>query len=203
LKNNFYIPSFNSTLSKLINLEKNKSSDIIQNFYNSIYCHLFIKDNKDNLFPQAVELLYDPQKFKDIKRSGRIDSNCIIPLLFGYHYYLNILASTTRDGIYYQMYTSNSIRYISENIFPGKDTKYNLLYSNIKNHFKNKPDDGCYVCLSRGWYYHIISTGFPESNELNKICPKCGSNIGLSKIDNYFRIFKEEKENEELRKIKK
>ena len=75
----------------------------------------------------------------------------------------------TRDGIYYLIYKGNNVRYISENLFPGNDTKYNLVNSGVKNHFKNKPDEGCYVCLSRDWYYHIISNGFPESNELNKI----------------------------------
>ena len=63
---NFCVSSFNYTLSNLIYLEKNKSSDIIQKSYSNICCPLFIKDNKDNSFPQMVELLYNPHKFKGI-----------------------------------------------------------------------------------------------------------------------------------------
>ena len=195
---NFYISSFNYTLSNLPNLDKNNFSDKLQKFYDNICSKLF---NEVEL-KAAVEILYNPRIFKEHKRSGKIDSDSINPLLFGYRYCLNILYSKTRDGLYYQLYIRNNVNYISENFFPGNDTKYNSVYSNIKNHFKSKQDEGCYVCLCRDWYYYSVSTGFPERNELNKKCPKCGKNIGLFKRDNYFRIFKDENEKEKLRKLK-
>jgi len=195
---NFYISSFNYTLSNLPNLDKNNFSDKLQKFYDNICSKLF---NKDEL-KSAVEILYNPRIFKEHKRSGKIDSDSINPLLFGYRYCLNILYSKMRDGLYYQLYIGNNVNYISENFFPGNDTKYNSVYSNIKNHFKSKQDEGCYVCLCRDWYYYSVSTGFPERNELNKKCPKCGKNIGLFKRDNYFRIFKDENEKEKLRELK-
>ena len=197
---NFYISSFNFTLSNLPNLEKNKSSDRIKKFYDNVCCQLF---RNDNILSKAVEILYNPQKFKDHKRSGKIDSNSIIPLLFGYRYCLNFLDSKTNNGLYYQIYIGNNSSYISENFFPGNDTKYNSVYSNIKNHFKNKPNEGCYVCLCRDWYYYSISKGFPEKNELNEKCPKCQEKIGLFKRDKYLRIFKDENEIEILKKFKK
>lgn len=63
----------------------------------------------------AVEILYNPRIFKEHKRSGKIDSDSINPLLFGYRYCLNILYSKTRDGLYYQLYIRNNVNYISEN----------------------------------------------------------------------------------------
>ena len=193
---NFFIASFNSTLSNLYNLGNKDLSDNNQKFYNNICASLFNGD----IILKGIELLYSPQKFKEIQRLYRNISNCITPLLFGYRYCLNILASKTTNGIYYLMYTNRNLRnYLDENYFPGNDTKFNLVYSNIENHFKNKPDEGCYVCLCRDWYYNSVSSGFPDMKELNKICPKCKENIGLCKRENYYRIFKDETEIKNLR----
>ena len=112
--------------------------------------------------------------------------------------------------------------------YPGNDTKPNNIYSSIVEHFKKKPNEGCYVCLCKeGGYYHSVKSGFPGTNELDKKCPKCHKNIGTKKMsfflglfnkwlndkdfsivkrENYYRIFESEEEiknierNEELKK---
>ena len=94
--------------------------------------------------------------------------------------------------------------------YPGNDTKDNLIYSDIVNHFKTKPEEGCYVCLCEGCYYHSVPSGFPGKAELGKVCPKCDKNIGsegkffgfdnrIVKRDGYYRIFKNDEEIEELK----
>lgn len=133
----------------------------------------------------------------------------IKPILFGFRYCLNDLFFNNKRGIYYPIYANNNIDYLKTQYYPGNDTKLNLVYSNIINHFKNKLNEGCYVCICKKWYYHSVPSGFPGNGELNKLCPKCNGSIGsrrrgveisIIKRDNYMRIFKDENELEETKK---
>ena len=198
---NLYISSYNSTL---INLQ-NAKTYINKNFYEHICQPLF---KEDKILIKAIELFYYPKKFNDIKKKYNINSSNIKPLLFGYRYCLNELFYKNTEGIYYPLYNSNNLIYLTEKYYPGNDTKPNIIYYDILNHFKTKPEEGCYVCLSNNWCYHCISSGFQEENELNLICPNClksissnkeGKNKNIVKIDNYYRIFKDDKEIEEIK----
>ena len=89
---------------------------------------------------------------------------------------------------------------MKEKLYPGNDTKPNKIYYNIINHFKSKPEEGCYICLCEKRYYHSLPSGFPGNEQLNKKCPKCLK--PFVKRENYFRIFKDDKEIEEIKKDK-
>ena len=73
-----------------------------------------------------------------------------------------------------------------------------IYFQKYKKHFNEKPNDGCYVCLCKKGYYHCVPSGFPGLQERNMHCPNCDKEIG----DNYFRIFKDEKEIELVKKDK-
>lgn len=118
--------------------------DINKNFYSNICEPLF---KEDQLLLKAIQLFYDPNKYKEIKKSFQINSNNIKSLLFGYLYCLNELSSKNTRGIYYPLYNSNNINYLKDYFYPGNDTKPNKVYSSIINHFKIKPNESCYVCL--------------------------------------------------------
>ena len=109
--------------------------------------------------------------------------------------------------IYASLYDRNKISYLIEKCYPGSnpedEPKYQLL-NQIINHFKEKPNDGCYVCLCEKGYYHSVLTGFPGDNEKDMPCPNCKQPIGAiyeegefgkeCKIINrkgYMRIFKD------------
>ncbi len=101
---------------------------------------------------------------------------------------------------------------MTEYFYPGNDNKPNNVYSSIINHFKNNPNEGCYVCLcNKGGFYHSVKSGFPGSSDLNMICPKCEKNIGtikkfmkseqvIVKREGYYRIVKDEEEIKEINK---
>jgi hypothetical protein len=136
---NFYAVSYNLTLT---NLQMDKSGNN-KDFYKNICEPLFNKGNK--LLFKVIQLFHDPTTSKRIKEDFKINSTNIKPLLFGYRFCLNEISS--KKGIYYPLYDSNNIKYLESKLYPGNDTKPNELYSNIINHFKNKPNEGCYVCL--------------------------------------------------------
>jgi len=125
---NFYIASFNSILSNSLI----QSSEINKNFYNKVCKELF----KGKTL-KAIELFYDPQKFKDFKKNNHINSNNIKPLLFSYRYCLNELFN--EKGIYYPLYDKQNLSFLKEKFYPGNDTKFNSVYFDIINHFKTKP----------------------------------------------------------------
>ena len=202
---NFYISSYNSTLAYL----QVNDSNIKENYYNNICQQLF---NEKELLLKAIQLFYQPEKYKEIKRIYKINSNNIKPLIFGYRYCLNELSYENKNGIYYSLYNTDKLNYLNEKYYPGNDTKFNLVYSQIINHFVIKPEEGCYVCTCSNMYYHSLPSGFPGIGELNMKCPKCKGEIGSHKDrnvlkaikrDNYYRIFKDEKEIKELIKDKK
>jgi len=203
---NFYIISYNLILSDL-QMDNSFGND---QFYENICKPLF---KEDNLLFKAIQLFYDPAKYKENKNNFKINSNNIKPLLVGYRYSLNELSSQNRKGIYYSLYTSDYATCLGGCYYPGNDTKPNNIYPSIINHFKTRPNEGCYVCLcSKGGYYHSVKSGFPGSTDLNMTCPKCSKNIGATKAGNnkskhsivkrndYYRIFKDEKEIKEIKK---
>ena len=173
---NFYIISYNLILSNL----QNEISDFKTKFFKNICEPLF---KEDNLLFKAIEIFYNPTKYKEIKRNFKINSNNIKPILFGYRYCLNALSLKNINGIYYPLYDNNYLSYLKEQFYPGNDTKPNNIYSNIINHFKTKPNEGCYVCLCQNdGYYHCVKSGFPSYKELNMVCPKCLKQIGSYEI---------------------
>jgi len=205
---NFYIISYNLILS---NLQAEKS-DFNNDFFKNICQPLF---KEDKLLFKAIELFFNPTKYKEIKRSFKINSNNIKAILFGYRYCLNTLSLKKTKGIYYPLYDSNYQSYLKEQFYPGNDTKPNNVYSSIINHFKTKPNEGCYACLcQKGGHYHCVKSGFPGYKESNMKCPKCSKNIGMEekgmfssqktivKREGYYRIFKSNAEIEELKKDK-
>ena len=201
---NFYVASYNSTLSKLL-FEK---QEIDENFYTKICKSVFDKD-----LLKAINLFYEPEKYYKIQNEFSIDSNNIKPLLFGYRFCLNELFYQNNQDIYYPLYTNNYNKYMKERFYPGNDSRINLVYSDIIKHFENKSNEGCYVKKKKKWYYHSIPSGFPGENELDMKCPECSQDIGsYKKVDgnitivknqNYFRIFKDNDEIEEMKNSSK
>ena len=208
---NLYISSFNSILVNI----NNQMTFICKNFYNNLLLPLFKEEKeKYKLLLKAMKLFYSPEAYSKIKKEYTFNSNNAIPLLFGYRYCLNELFYQNIKGIYYPLYNDNNNeinKILSEKYYPGNDTKINLAYYDILNHFKLKSEEGCYVCLCEELYYHCIFEGFPGKNELNMVCPKCLEKIGtyleeknikIIKKDNYFRIFNDINEIEEIKKDK-
>ena len=211
---NFYVVTYNLILSHLQmeNLVSNQEK-YSQDFYNNICVPLF-KPGEKLLF-KAIQLFYDPEKYNDIKNSFKINRNNIKALLFGYRFCLNEILSKNTKGIYYPLYDIANLNYLKEKYYPGNDTKLNKVYYNIIKHFKTKPDEGCYVCLCKYWYYHCVPSGFPGAEQLNKKCLRCKQPMGtyeeggylskaikIVKRDNYFRIFKDKKEIEKIKEDK-
>ena len=204
---NFYVISYNLVLSNL-QMDNSKGND---NFYNNI-CEPLFKNKK--LLEEAIQFFYNPSKYKEIKEHYKIDSKNIKPILFGYRYLLNEICSKNTKGIYYPLYDGTKLNYLREKFYPGNETKYISTYSDVINHFKSKPEEGCYVCLCDKSYYHSIPSGFPGIGQLDMICPGCKKNIGSIKKgndiisvkrENYYRILKDENEIEEIKnnRIKK
>ena len=192
---NFYVVTYNAILSNL-QIEKSTGNN---EFYKNVCEPLF---NSDKLLLQAIDLFYKPPKFKEIKTTYKINSNNINPILFGYRYCLNEIFSNKTNSIYYPLY-KNNVRNLSDKLYPGNNTKFILAYSDIIKHFKEKPEEGCYVCLCENLYYHSVPSGFPGNGQLNMICPGCKKNIGsrkkgedieIVKRENYYRIFKDDDE---------
>jgi hypothetical protein len=206
---NFYVISYNLIFSNYQMENQDLDSNI--NFFNNICKPLF---NENKLLFKAIELFYNPEKYKTIKGNFKINSNNIKAILFGYRYCLNELFSEKKRGIYYPLYTDNSSKYLTEQFYPGNDSKPNHLYCKIINHFKNKPNEGCYVCLCKTGFYHSVKSGFPGDKEFDKHCPRCNKNIGTAKKSwipfskekiivkrkDYYRIFKTKKEIEDIKK---
>ena len=80
---------------------------------------------------------------------------------------------------------------MKEKLYPGNDAEYNKKFYKIINHFESKPKESCYICLCKNWFY----LGFPRLEEIDMKCPKCGKK-------EFIRIFKDDKQIEELKKYK-
>ena len=191
--------SYNSIL---LNFQLQKS-EINEKFYNNICRTLF---KRKELLMKAIDLFYEPKKHENIKNSYDIKSNNNISFLFAYRFCLNVIYNKNERGIYYPLYESDKIDYLKTKFYPGNDAKANLVYSEILNHFKTKPEEGYYVCLCRDWHYHSVPSGFPTEGVINVACPKCKKNIGtvknnkIVKREGYYRILKDEKEIDLLKK---
>ena len=180
---NFYMSSYNSILVNLLS----NNTEINENFYRNVCIPLF--KEKGNI-KNSIELFYNPRKFSEIKKKYNINLTNMKPFLYGYRYCLNELSAENQKGIYYSLYDNNKIEYLNKKLYPGNDTKLNLVYIDIINHFKNKPEEGCFVCLCDNLFYHSVPSGFPGENELNMTCPKCQNNIGAIKKDGKIKTVK-------------
>ena len=171
---NFYIVSYNSTLSYL----RIQNNEINDNFFTNICQPLF---TGKNLLLKALELFYKNRKYSEIKNKYKINSQNINPFLFGYRYCLNELSRGKTKSIYYPLYDSKNIKYLKEKMYPGNDMKINKVLNDVINHFKTRPNEPWYVCLCEKGYYHCIPSGFPGISENKMFCPQCNSNIGCEK----------------------
>lgn len=107
----------------------------------------------------------------------------------GYRFFLNEISSAKKRSTYYPLY-NNNINYLKEKVYPGNDTKYNEVYSKIINHFRFKPDKGCFVYLCNNGCYRSVPLGFPGIEELNMKYSKCSASIGLEKRNNDIKTVK-------------
>ena len=115
---NFYIDSYNYTLSNLFF----KNQDINPKFYKQICEPLFGNEAK---LLNAIKLFYEIRKFNSIKNDLKINSNNIKPLIFGYRFCLNELFFKKMDGIYYPLYTQDYNKYMKEKFYPVNNSKIN------------------------------------------------------------------------------
>ena len=180
---NFYMASYNSILVNLLS----KNTDFIKKFYENICKPLF--NGKGNI-NKLVEIIYNPNKFSDIRKEYNINLNNMKPILYGYRYCLNELSMQKDKGIYISLYDTNKIDNLGKKYYPGNDTKLNKIYFDVIDHFKSKPEEGCFVCLCDKLFYHSVPSGFPGENELNMTCPRCQKNIGAIKKDGKIKTVK-------------
>ena len=226
---NFYMAAYKLILLKLKNEDFINDNSYI-NFYPNVCVPLYEKDDNDgNKLITLMKFFFDKNKFSEIKKEYLINSEDIEALLFGYRYCLNEVKDKEEDNIYSYLYNKNNLSFFDQKFYPGNDNNwkdpYYQLYNKIVNHFKEKPDEGCYVCLCDKGYYHSITAGFPGFSEVNMRCINCGNDIGaeefyreekdennenkiinikdyrVAKNDNYFRIFKDKEQIKELKKI--
>ena len=230
----FYMAAYNLILSKL--KQKDFETDNIYiNFYHNVCEPLFKKDDDgedSNKLLLLIQFLFEKEKYLEIKKAYKINPEDIEVLFYGYRYCLNEISeeyNDKEDYIYTSLYDLYKLDYLDKNFYPGSDTKeeepYYELYNKIENHFKEKPNQGCYVCLCNKGYYHSVPSGFPSYSETNIKCPNCGKDIGakekyleekdekedkikLHKIyetikrDKYFRILKDKNEIDKLERYK-
>ena len=188
-------------------------------------------DQGDKLFP-LMKFLFKKKTYQKIKKEYSINSEDIEALLYGYRYCLNEVKDKEGDFIYSYLYNKNNLSDFHNKFYPGNDNNkedsYYELYYKILDHFKKRPKEGCYVCLCDKGYYHSVPSGFPGFLETNMRCEKCHNEIGSkefykyetvkqndeTKVINikvyetvqnnahYYRIFKDEKEIEHLKRMK-
>ena len=181
---------------------------------------------------KLLQFLFKKDQYLDIKKAYEINSEDIHILLYGYRYCLNEISEkyeNKKDYIYTSLYDQLNSNYLDQKFYPGSDTKqeepYYELYNKVENHFKENPNQGCYVCLCPKGYYHSVSSGFPGFSEIELHCPNCLKEIGAKEIyeeiksikddkiklhkvyetinrENYFRIFKDKKEIDKLKRNK-
>ena len=180
----------------LVKLKKKdfENDDIYKNFYNNVWEPLFKneeegEDDENYKLLTMIKLLFESEKYKEIKEEYEIAPKDIEVLLYGYRYCLNEIANeyknNDKDYIYINLYDQYKLDYLDEKFYPGSDTKeepYYELYNQIENHFREKPNQGCYICLCEKGYYHSVPSGFPGYHEINLKCPKCGKDIGAKEI---------------------
>ena len=129
-----------------------------------------------------MKYIFDKETYQEIKKEYSINSEDIDALLYGYRYCLNEVKDKEEEYIYSYLYNRNNVNDFDQKFYPGNDTNkeepYYELYNKIENHFKEKPEEGCFVCLCDKGYYHSVPSGFPDYKEIDLNCPKCGYEIG-------------------------
>ena len=184
-------------------------SDEYENYYKNI-CKPFFEDEPK--LSILMEFFFNQKKYEELQKYG-FDNTNIESLFYGARYAFNCLSDIKEDDddkIYATLYDKNKISYLTEKCYPGCNPKYEPryeLYNKIINHFKLKPNDGCYVCLCEKGFYQSIPSGFPGDYEKDMKCPNCGKPIGSEYIEeergrickiinrkDYIRIFKDEDE---------
>jgi len=201
----FYMAASNLILSKL-KQKAFETDDIYINFYNNI-CEPLYKNEKEkqdsNKLLTLIQFLFEKEKYLKIKKEYEINPEDIEILLYGYRYCLNEISEeyNNRCYIYISLFDKNQLNYLDKYFYPGGDPKkeepYYELYNKIENHFKDNPNQGCYVCLCDKGFYHSVLSGFPGYFEINIKCPNCDQDIGAKEI------FLEEKDEENKIKIHK
>ena len=200
---NFFMAAYKLILSKLNN-EDFESDNSYINFYSNVCEPLYKKDDDEddgkNKLISLMRFLFKKDVYIDIKKEYKINSDDINALLYGYRYCLNEVKDKEGDYIYSYLYNKSKLSDFDQKFYPGNDNNnidkpYYELYNKIVNNFKEKPDEGCYVCLCDKGYYHSVKDGFPGFSEINQRCPKCQNEIGAKEI--YIKETDEEYENKE------
>ena len=195
----FYFSTCNLILSHL----KQKSfidSPLYDNFYKKVCIPLY--KNKEKIF-NAIKIIYEKNKFKRLKDEFGLNPDNLGIILHSYRYFINEINSNSKNSVYNFIYDRHvNLDKIRKNYYPGNDIRnipiYSI-YSQIKTHFIEKPNYGCFVCLCSGGYYHCVRGGKPGPKYLNMKCKSCGQSIGAIanergfikpvKRENYYRIF--------------
>jgi len=203
----FYFSTSNLILSRL-KQRQFLDSPIYNNFYKNVCIPLF--KTKDKIH-NAIKLLYDPQKFKKLKTDLGITPDNLNIILYSYRYFLNELNANHQDSVFSAFYSKYiNIKKINNHFYPGNDIRNIQIYSifsQVENHFKETPNQGCFVCLcNKGGYYHSVKGGVPGSKYLNLKCKSCNKEIGAFKNErgyiqpikreNYYRILKTKEESD-------
>ena len=100
--------------------------------------------SEEKLILKAIKLFYETTKYNEIKQKFNINSKNIKIILFGYRFCLKEQNLKEQKGFIILYMIVNNIKYLESKLYPGNDTKPNEIYSNIINHFKNKPNEGCF-----------------------------------------------------------
>ena len=195
----FYFASSNLILSNLAKKEFDKSETYI-NFYNNICKNIF----KSPTLIKAIKLFYEPAKYAKIKKEFDINNDILKILIFSYRYCINELNSSSKNSIFGLFYDKNKINEINKYYYPGNDIKNIPIYEvyiKILNHFKEKPKQGCFICMCKDGYYYSTRDEEPNIKDLNVKCQFCEEPMGAIKDrtriipvkrDNYFRILTQE-----------
>jgi len=226
----FFLSANKLILSKLNN--ENFENDIsYTNFYKNVCEPLFMKDEGENKLISLLKFIFEKDSYIDIKKEYKINSEDIEQLLYGYRYCLNEVNLKEGNYIYSYLYNRSNLSDFDQKFYPGndnnKDAPYYELYNKIINHFKENPDEGCFVCLCDKGFYHCVPSGFPGIKETNMKCPKCKNEIGAKEFyikekdendpnkemlikkyettennTNYYRIFKDNEQIKDLKRMK-
>ena len=229
----FYKAANSLILSKLNN-EKFENDASYINFYFNVCEPLYNGEEDDggNKLFTLMKFFFKKETYQQIKEEYSINSENIDALLYGYRYCLNEVNNEEGDFIYSYLYNKNNLSDFDKKFYPGNDNNnkeepYYELYNKIVNHFKERPNEGCYVCLCDQGYYHSVPSGFPGFSEINMKCEKCKNEIGAKEFfkhetvkqddetkvinikvyeiiesnDNYYRIFKDEEEINNLKNM--
>ena len=131
-------------------------------------------------------------------KPNRIVELILIELSVGNHCAYNPHDSNENPNKCHFIHNTLFFQLLKKKFYPGSDTRdesYYELYNKIENHFKEKPNEGCYICLCDGnkGYYHTIPSGFPGFEEKGLKCPYCDGFIGTKET---YIIDKDDKENQ-------